>query len=91
MSRTVYKYPLDAPSTSVKGHVSLTPLAVAMQGGSPTVWAETFFDGEAHEAGYITHTFTIVPTGGEVPTGSEYVDTFYQDWFVGHVYHKKGN
>lgn len=81
---TIYKYPLtDEAEQLIKLPQGSTPLHVGLDpSGTPCVWARvTTTKAPAY------YVFFIVPTGGSMPSVyTEYLGTFVDGFFVGHVF-----
>lgn len=84
--KTIFKYPLHANPSYLTLSRDCKILSVQVQDKVPTVWEEYDPSQEPQEV-----TFVIAPTGGFVPENAEYVGTFQDDWFVGHVYAQRAS
>jgi hypothetical protein len=83
---TVWKYPLDEGASVQEVHVQ-TATRVVHVGYDPAgvlaMWCEV--DPSKNKR---TWEIRLVPTGGEIPDGFQYLGTFKKEWFVGHLYAK---
>jgi hypothetical protein len=79
--RTVYKYPFsDRTESTVQMPEGAIVTHVASQDGRATIWAEVDTDAPPQ-----SRSFSLVPTGGEVPAGAHHVGTFLSGPTVWHV------
>lgn len=80
----VYKYPLViADRQTLLMPIGAMPLTVALQGGSPCLWAQVKY-GVATEERVVR----IIGTGRDIPDALKlsYVGALHGDGFVWHVY-----
>lgn len=82
----IYKYTMAVNTKGVAriampmNHRIIKTVLTSVQ-GPLTVWAEV------EDGGHVAPvTFQIVPTGEEVPPGSEYLCTEFEGMFVWHIY-----
>lgn len=74
MSRIIQKLALTEVSQTIKASAgAFKVLEVHQQHNVPTVWYETL----EHAVVPVEVTFTLVPTGGEVPQGGEHIGTVF--------------
>ena len=83
--KTIWKYPMISSLAKIHMPAEAEILSVQVQNGCPHIWALVDTDNPPTE-----RMFEVVVTGGDVKHSSEYLGTFQNDWFVGHLFERTG-